>query len=451
MKKVDGYVSMNVIRVGSWSSGSNWTTIQQTNPVQKFRYKGGSVQYTTNGTNWVNVNSWDSIIAFYGIKRTAALDETDVGVVIGDWPYGDNDGYGHNKHTIRIQMVVDGSGTEIYNSGKMRYDNNQNQALGKIEFNCDESRYEIKKIYVYSNDAGTGSPVKTYDAVPAGGISVKFDTQQENHYLVKAVVKPKEFTVSYDINGGTGDVPATTKLTAVNNQQVTVASSPQPTKEKYIFAGWEYNGTTYYGGESFEMPPRNVTFRAKWIPEAEMITYHSNNEEWGTVNRKYENLKAGASETRGSIAKAADGCIFEGWKNDTTGEIVSKDVNYKPEVKAGSYTAVFKANISKYLKLETKDVTETYNGENHASGTAVVKGKTKDANLTGVKIYYQNTKGGDWVTDPSKITAKNVEDSTTVKVKVISDEYSGELTGEEKLTITPATITVTANNASKKY
>ena len=450
LKKVDGYVSMNVIRVGSWSSGSNWTTIQQTNPVQKFRYKGGSVQYTTNGTNWVNVNSRDSIIAFYGIKRTAVLDKTDVGVVIGDWPYGDNDGYGHNKHTIRIQMVVDGSGTEIYNSGKMRYDNNQNQALGKIEFNCDESRYEIKKIYVYNNDAGTGSPVQTYDAVPAGGISVKFDTQQENHYLVKAVVKPKEFTVSYDINGGTGDVPATTKLTAVNNQQVTVASSPQPTKEKYIFAGWEYNGTTYYGGESFEMPPRNVTFKAKWIPEGETITYHSNNEAWGTVNRSYENLKSGATTTKGANAKAAEGCIFVGWKN-SKGEFVSENSFYRPEAKAGSYTAVFKANINKYLSLETKDAEKKYDGTALTSGTAQVIGKVADADLEGVTIYYQDVKGGDWVTDPSKITAKNVEDSTTVNVKVTSDKYNGELTGTQTVTIKKAEVTLKSETLTKQY
>ena len=449
IQKVDGYVSTNIIRVGTWESGSTWSTIQKTNPVQKFRYNNNRIQYTTNGYSWSNVSS-NKIVAFYAIKTTAELGNTDVGVAVGDWPYGPGEATSHTKQTIRIKIVVDGSNNEIYNSGLLRYDNRSNGEYGKIEFDCDESRYEIKEILVYKNDSGTGKPLKTYTSVPTGGISVKFTDGGTNHYLVKAVVKPKEFDVTYDINGGEGKVPASTKLTAVDGQQVTVATSPQPTKEGYIFAGWEYDGTTYYGGESFEMPPHNVTFKAKWLKTSGVITYSSNNEEWGTVSRSYETLKDGSTETRGSVAKANEGCVFAGWKNNQTGEIVSNELIYKPIAEPGSYTAVFKANINKYLELKTNDVTAKYDGKDYATGTATVKDKATGKVADDVTIKYQKADGS-WTTNPSEITATNVSDSKTVQVRATSEKYTGELIGTEKLTITPKPVTVTANSYNKAY
>ena len=452
IQKVDGYVSTNIIRVVAGESGSDWSNIQKLEPVQKFKYENGKIKYTTDGSNWKKVGS-DKIVAFYAINTNNTnpeLGTTDVRVAVGDWPYnpGDYNYSSHNKQTIQI-TIVDGNNNLIYDSGRLRYDNGSNGEFGKIEIDCDESRYQIKEILVYrNNDSGTGTPYKTYEKVPEGGISVTFTNGQTNHYLIKSVVTPKEFDVTYDINGGQGRVPESTKSTAVNGTKVTVATSPQPTKEGYIFAGWEYAGTTYYGGESFEMPAHNVTFKAKWLQSSGVITYSSNNEEWGTVSRSYETLKAGVTEVKGSIAKANAGYIFEGWKNNQTGEIVSNDSHYKPEAKSGSYTAVFKvkANIKDLLKLEPGDVTAPYDGNAHAAGTATVTGNDVD----GIKIEYQIADGS-WTTNPSEITATNVSDSKTVNIRVTSEKYNGELTGTEKLTITPAAVTVKADSKTKQF
>ena len=450
IQKVDGYVSTNIIRVVAGESGSSWSAIQDIAPVQKFRYNKKQIQYTTNGSSWENVGN-NKIVAFYAIntKNTnLEIDTTDIRVAVGDWPYAENQGYGHNNQTIQIK-IVDGSDKLIYDSGVLRYDNGSNGEFGKIEINCDESRYEIKEILVYqNNDSGTGTPNKTYTSVPTGGICVNFNGGY-NKYLIKAVVTPKEFNVTYDINGGKeGSGPASTKLTAVNGTKVSVATSPQPTKEGYIFAGWEYEGTTYYGGESFEMPAHNVTFKAKWLESSGVITYSSNNEEWGTVSRSYETLKAGVTEVKGSIAKANAGYIFEGWKNNQTGEIVSNDSQYKPEAKPGNYTAVFKAkaNIDKHLELKPDDVIATYDGNAHVAGTATVTGDDGAS----IKIEYQKA-DGTWTTDPSEITATNVSDSKTVNVRVTSEKYTGELTGTEELTIIPAEVTVVAESKNKTY
>ena len=346
-KSVAGYVTTGDIRVGNWKSNDTWATIKSTATVKRFRYSSNQVQYSTSssGSSWKNV-SGNKIIDFCeSLREGNSSSDTDVKVILGDWPYGDNDNTGHDKQTIRIEVVEKddaGNTTVVYNSGTMRYDNNSNGQYGKIKFNCDESRYEVEQVLIYTNDAGTGSADTTYkpSELPADGIDVSFTKGGTNHYLVQAVVTPKKFNVVYDANGGK-NVPKSEKLTAVNGQKVTVATTPQPTRTDYIFAGWEYNGTTYYGGESFEMPPSNVTFVAKWIPASTAISYKSNNTDWGTVSRNHEIVKDGAT-AKGSVANAKEGYEFVEWQ-DADGKQVSTNNFYQPEEKAGSYTAIFKA------------------------------------------------------------------------------------------------------------
>ena len=91
-------------------------------------------------------------------------------------------------------------------------------------------------------------------------------------------------------------------------------------------------------------------------------------------------------------------------------------------------------------------MTEVYDGEAHAAGTATAA----DRNGNNLKIEY-SVNGTDWTEDPTEITATNVSD-ITVNVRVSSEgNYDGYVTGTEKLTITPKTVTVTANNCQKTF
>ena len=106
--------------------------------------------------------------------------------------------------------------------------------------------------------------------------------------------------------------------------------------------------------------------------------------------------------------------------------------------------------IADYITLTPTDVTKPYDGNSYAAGTATVKSKTTSPIPTDLKIEY-SVDGKTWTTDPSTITATNVSDSKTVKVRVSSDNYTGKLEGTEELTITPKSVTVTADNKSKVF
>ena len=99
------------------------------------------------------------------------------------------------------------------------------------------------------------------------------------------------------------------------------------------------------------------------------------------------------------------------------------------------------SEIAKYVTLTPVDVTEVYDGEAHATGTATAT----DTNGNVLKIEY-SANGTDWTTDPSTIRATEVKDSKTVQVRVSSEgNYAGYVTGTQKLTITKRPITLTGS------
>ncbi len=110
-----------------------------------------------------------------------------------------------------------------------------------------------------------------------------------------------------------------------------------------------------------------------------------------------------------------------------------------------------KKDINDYVTLKTKDVTETYNGQSHAAGEATAVAKAGKENEIGkLTVEYQKA-DGKWTTNREEITAKDVSDSKTVNVRVSSDDCLEYVTGTEKITINPATLTVKTEGAKRAY
>ena len=110
-----------------------------------------------------------------------------------------------------------------------------------------------------------------------------------------------------------------------------------------------------------------------------------------------------------------------------------------------------KKDINDYVTLKTKDVTETYNGQSHAAGEATAVAKAGKENEIGkLTVEYQKA-DGKWTTNREEITAKDVSDSKTLNVRVSSDDCLEYVTGTEKITINPATLTVKTEGAKRAY
>ncbi|WP_181968116.1 Ig-like domain-containing protein, partial [Sellimonas intestinalis] len=373
------YVYCGPVYIHNYPNGTGWESIKAQPKAVRLRYLNKNVQYSTSlDGQWNNLRN-NNVNAQYELLYSGnEEDDTDVNVVVGDWPY--TDGTTTNK-ILRIRIYNSETGKYDYDSGSMYYDNGSNGAYGKIKFNCDESRYEVAKITVEKYDSRySDRPSSTTNVEEP--VSVEFHKKEEyERYVVTATVQAKEFTVHYDSNGGSNDVPEDQKIKAINGNTVTVASSPQPTKAGYVFAGWSYGGKTYFGGEAFEMPASNVTFVANWIEASQAINYKVNDAAMGTVTRSYERVTSQTSieDLQGSLATPKDGYHFVKWI-DEKGQIVSKQQYFKPTTpEPATYTAVFAIKLNE-TDFEVSGLSNhVYDGENHKDVPVVTKKGSKDA------------------------------------------------------------------------
>jgi len=130
------------------------------------------------------------------------------------------------------------------------------------------------------------------------------------------------YTVTYDLNGGTGTVP--TNRPEKSGTSITLASSEGLTKDGFTFDGWlcSANSTKYAAGASYTMTAVNTTFTAQWVeaaaPTLYTVTFNSNG---GSAVSPATQASAGAS-----IAKPSDptraSYEFDGWYT-TAGEKIS--------------------------------------------------------------------------------------------------------------------------------
>lgn len=101
--------------------------------------------------------------------------------------------------------------------------------------------------------------IATYQATESDPIEVQvyyLNSAEAGHEVVT-------YTVTYDANGASGNVP-TDLANYAAGQQVIVAGQGEMTYENHMFTGWKYNGTVYQAGDKFNMPAENVTFVAQW-------------------------------------------------------------------------------------------------------------------------------------------------------------------------------------------
>ena len=345
-------------RVGNFGSNANWSDIQKNKKVAAFIYKSG-VQYKLEGeTSWNTLGS-KKIYDFCGIKYTASgnqVADTDVKVTIGDWPYGKGENTNETNNTITIKVLnKDENNDEVYNSGLLRFSKYQTAELGKINFNCNESKYKVTTVTVVKN--GKESTKVTYNEgnIPAD-LSVQFNgSSQNSNYVVTAYITAKTINVKYVSDGETTNMPKDTTTKTTGN--VTVDETI-PVREGYIFTGWAYsdgNATTLYqGGATFVAPIHDVELKAQWVKTSEQINYKVNDAKMGSVSRTYERVQAGKT-AKGSIARANSGYVFVNW-TDEENNVVSTDSSYIPEkTDPATYTANFKAKKSSLIIHYTDD------------------------------------------------------------------------------------------------
>ena len=124
------------------------------------------------------------------------------------------------------------------------------------------------------------------------------------------------YTVSYDANGGTGDVPATSYY--LEGETYTVDTTA-PTRDGYKFLGWAttVDAETPDVGATFNMPGNNVTLHAVWQEKTFFVGYwlKDENGEWQRVHSENVPYTEATTHTLW-MPTIPDGYAFDGWYQD---------------------------------------------------------------------------------------------------------------------------------------
>ncbi len=152
-------------------------------------------------------------------------------------------------------------------------------------------------------------------ASQAGSNGTNTDTQ-----TVDCSAAPTTYTVTYDRNGGTGNVPTDANSPYNSGSTVTVLGnigSPALSKTGYVFGGWntqaDGNGTTYAAGDNFTINA-NTTLYALWL-SSYTVTWSIDG---STTTQNYPIAGSYALALPSAVATAAAshdcyGRVFVGW------------------------------------------------------------------------------------------------------------------------------------------
>ncbi|MCL2135423.1 MAG: InlB B-repeat-containing protein [Candidatus Bathyarchaeota archaeon] len=121
----------------------------------------------------------------------------------------------------------------------------------------------------------------------------------------------KDFTVTYDANGGSGDVPVDNNRYSPGDSVVVLPSDLS--RLGYVFGGWLYDDTIYDAGGVFLMPAMDVVLVAVWEPVEYVVTYAPGAQ--GTFTAQVYGGLVYGDATPGFVGVVSGnaGYVFVGW------------------------------------------------------------------------------------------------------------------------------------------
>ena len=187
------------------------------------------------------------------------------------------------------------------------------------------------------------------------------------------------YTVTYNLNGGTGTVPTDANTYTVG-QDVTAAAAPtglSPPAVDKKFAGWntkaDGSGTDAAVGGTIAMPSEDMTLYAKWV-DAYTVTYNLNGGTGATAPTDSDRYASGDSVTAAAapagLTAPADK-RFAGWNTENDGS--------GTDAAAGGTITMPSEDMTLYAKWVDITYTVTYNLNGGTGATAPIDTNTYTA------------------------------------------------------------------------
>ncbi|WP_417410591.1 InlB B-repeat-containing protein [Hominenteromicrobium sp.] len=148
------------------------------------------------------------------------------------------------------------------------------------------------------------------------------------------------YSVTYVLNDGKWN---NTSVYDHYENDVVYVTNAVPTKEGYTFAGWTYSeddSKTYKKGDSFTMPAKDVTLKAKWEANIYKVTYDLDGGEWTETTNEFPYEYKATVEVVKTVP-TREGYKFAGWRSE---EVTIENDAFTMPAKDVVLKAVWEAN-----------------------------------------------------------------------------------------------------------
>lgn len=242
----------------------------------------------------------------------------------------------------------------------LTYDENATDATGEMDVQTVAVDADDKKVVVancgftrpgYRFIKWRKGTTSTY-YVPNGSNSIELNAD-----ITLYAVWEKEYTVTYNANGGT--TSCVDNNAYIKGETVTVCNKV-PTKTGYTFDGWTYSPEVTITDGKFTMPASNVTITAQWTINQYTVTWIPNGGNWdGSTDNKVDTYEYGAT-----ILKPADptreGHRFDGWDAEIAATMGTGSLTYTAQ-----WTRVYKITwyengVPSYTEVPSDDPVVTW-------------------------------------------------------------------------------------------
>ena len=189
------------------------------------------------------------------------------------------------------------------------------------------------------------------------------------------------FTVSFDLNGGTGVVPAA--QTADANESIALPKGEGLSRTGYDFAGWAVSADATEALEENYTVTGNITLYARWTANTYSVTFSGNGATSGDMSEQsftYDNSKA---LTENAFERT--GYTFLGWATEENGNVF-----YADKESVLNLTATANGIVTLYAVWEINTYTVTLTLTLPAAATAQIVNERMQQ-LSGVKLTGMST------------------------------------------------------------
>ncbi len=431
----------NSLKIEYSLDGQNWTT-DPTTITAKDVYDSSQISVRVSCAK--NTYGYQNYYGYKTAKQSLEITETDIAKYA-------------SLSTNDVSLVYDGS---VHTAGSAQVDDPFGNPF-EIEYSADGVHWTEDPAEITAKDVADSKTVQikayatnvNYTGVLSGSAKLEITPADIQDYVR---LTPADVSCEYDGNehaagAATANDPLGNSLKieySLDNQNWTTDPTTITAKDVYdssqisvrvSCAKNTYGYQNYYGYKTAK--------QSLEITETDIAKYASLST--NDVSLVYD----GSVHTAGSaqvddpfgnpfeIEYSADGVH---WTEDPA-EITAKDVadsktvqikayatnvNYTGVLSGSAKLEITPADVADYVSLTATDVSLEYDGSAHAAGTAVAEDKLGNP----LTVEY-SVDGENWTRDPAEITATNPEDSKTIQLRVSGENYSGYVTGTEKLTI----------------